>query len=111
MCNTEPAEGEHYTRGTPNVWSLTSYDDELGLVYVPTGNETPDYYGAHRSEASEKYASSVVALDVGTATCAGRSRPCITTSGTTTCRRSRCCSICRRRMAPSAGAGAGNEAR
>jgi quinate dehydrogenase (quinone) len=62
--NTEPGEGEWYTRGTPNVWSLTSYDDELGLVYVPTGNETPDYYGAHRSEASEKYASSVVALDV-----------------------------------------------
>ena len=62
--NTEPAEGECYTRGTPNVWSLTSYDDKLGLVYVPTGNATPDYYGAHRSEASEKYASSVVALDV-----------------------------------------------
>ncbi len=62
--NTEPGEGEWYTRGTPNVWSLTSYDDKLGLVYVPTGNETPDYYGAHRSAASEKYASSVVALDV-----------------------------------------------
>jgi quinate dehydrogenase (quinone) len=46
------------------VWSLTSYDDKLGLVYVPTGNATPDYYGALRSEASEKYASSVVALDV-----------------------------------------------
>ena len=48
------------------MWSLTSYDDKLGLVYVPTGNETPDYYGAHRSAASEKYASSVVALDVET---------------------------------------------
>ena len=55
--NAEPAEGECYTRGTPNVWSLTSYDDTLGLVYVPTGNETPDYFGGHRSEASEKYAS------------------------------------------------------
>ena len=62
--HTEPAEGESYTRGTPNVWSLTSYDDALGLVYVPTGNATPDYYGAHRSEAAEKYASSVVAIDV-----------------------------------------------
>ena len=62
--HTEPGESESYTRGTPNVWSLTSYDDALGLVYVPTGNETPDYYGAHRSEASEKYASSVVALDI-----------------------------------------------
>jgi quinate dehydrogenase (quinone) len=64
--HTEPAEGEFYTRGTPNVWSLTSYDDALGLVYVPTGNATPDYFGAHRSEAAEKYASSVVALDIET---------------------------------------------
>lgn len=62
--NTEPAQGEFYTRGTPNVWSLTSYDDELGLIYLPTGNATPDYFGAHRSPESEKYASSVVALDV-----------------------------------------------
>ena len=27
-----PPQGETYTRGTPNVWSLTSADDELGLV-------------------------------------------------------------------------------
>jgi membrane-bound PQQ-dependent dehydrogenase (glucose/quinate/shikimate family) len=62
--NTEPAEGEQYTRGTPNVWTLMSYDDALGLIYAPTGNSTPDFFGAHRSDASEKYASSVVALDV-----------------------------------------------
>ena len=62
--NTEPAAGEEYTRGTPNVWTLMSYDDDLGLVYAPTGNSTPDFFGAHRSDASEKYASSVVALDV-----------------------------------------------
>jgi len=61
-----PAEGSSYTRGTPNVWSLTSADDELGLVYVPTGNATPDYFGGQRSEAMEKYASSVVALDAVT---------------------------------------------
>jgi quinate dehydrogenase (quinone) len=61
-----PAPGESYTRGTPNVWSLTSVDEELGLVYVPTGNATPDYWGGHRSEAMEKYASSVVALDAET---------------------------------------------
>lgn len=62
--NTEPAEGEQYTRGTPNVWSMMSYDDALGLIYMPTGNSTPDFFGAHRDEASEKYSSSVVALDV-----------------------------------------------
>ncbi|MBK81519.1 MAG: membrane-bound PQQ-dependent dehydrogenase, glucose/quinate/shikimate family [Gammaproteobacteria bacterium] len=65
-----PPAGQTYTRGTPNVWSLTSADDELGLVYVPTGNATPDYFGGHRSEAMEKYASSVVALDAAT----GRAR-------------------------------------
>lgn len=61
-----PEPGENYTRGTPNVWSLTSADEELGLIYVPTGNATPDYFGGHRSEAMEKYASSIIALDART---------------------------------------------
>jgi membrane-bound PQQ-dependent dehydrogenase (glucose/quinate/shikimate family) len=61
-----PPQGETYTRGTPNVWSLTSADDELGLVYVPTGNATPDYFGGHRTEVMDKYASSVVAIDAKT---------------------------------------------
>lgn len=61
-----PPEGGYYTRGTPNVWSLTSADDELGLVYVPTGNATPDYFGGHRTEIMNKYASSIVAIDANT---------------------------------------------
>jgi membrane-bound PQQ-dependent dehydrogenase (glucose/quinate/shikimate family) len=61
-----PTNGETYTRGTPNVWSLTSADDELGLVYVPTGNATPDYFGGHRTQVMDKYASSVVAIDAKT---------------------------------------------
>ncbi len=61
-----PPEGGHYTRGTPNVWSLTSADDDLGLVYVPTGNATPDYFGGHRTEIMDKFASSVVAIDART---------------------------------------------
>ncbi len=61
-----PAEGEHYTRSTPNSWAPMSGDAELGLVYIPTGNPPPDYFGGHRSEASEKFGSSVVALDVET---------------------------------------------
>ena len=43
-----------------------SADDELGLVYLPTGNATPDYFGGHRTEIMEKYASSIVALDART---------------------------------------------
>ncbi len=61
--NSEPLRGEVYTRGTPNVWSLFSVDEELGLIYAPTGNETPDYFGGQRMESSEQYASAVVAID------------------------------------------------
>lgn len=61
-----PPEGGYYTRGTPNVWSLMSADDELGLVYVPTGNATPDYFGGHRTPVMDKYASSIVAIDART---------------------------------------------
>lgn len=61
-----PPEGQTYTRGTPNVWSTPAFDPDLGLVYLPTGNATPDYWGSHRSAASEQYSSSVVALDVAT---------------------------------------------
>ncbi|MFP3747799.1 membrane-bound PQQ-dependent dehydrogenase, glucose/quinate/shikimate family, partial [Achromobacter sp. SIMBA_011] len=33
---TEPlAEGETYTTNSPNSWSVLSYDEGLGLVYVP----------------------------------------------------------------------------
>lgn len=60
---SEPLAGEVYTRGTPNVWSNFSVDEELGLIYAPTGNETPDYFGSYRMEASEQYASSVVAIE------------------------------------------------
>lgn len=61
--HTEPLQGEVYTRGTPNVWSIFSVDEELGLIYAPTGNETPDYFGGFRMEASDQFASSVVAID------------------------------------------------
>ena len=62
--NTEPPEGQWYTRGTPNFWSMSSYDDALGLVYLPLGNATPDYFGGHRTPEMEQYASSIVALDI-----------------------------------------------
>lgn len=61
-----PPEGETYTRGTPNVWTTPAYDAELGLVYLPTGNATPDFFGAHRSELAEEYTAAVVALDIQT---------------------------------------------
>lgn len=62
----QPASGETYSRGTANSWAPMSADEELGLVYVPTGNATPDYWGGHRSPGSEKYSSAVVALKAET---------------------------------------------
>ena len=40
-----------------------SADEKLGLVYVPTGNATPDFYGGRRRPFDEAYASAVVAID------------------------------------------------
>ncbi|SFQ53026.1 quinate dehydrogenase (quinone) [Pseudomonas sp. NFPP07] len=61
-----PPAGETYTRGTPNVWSAMSYDAKLGLVYLPTGNATPDFFAGQRTEFDDKWSSSIVALDVKT---------------------------------------------
>ncbi|MEZ5568115.1 MAG: pyrroloquinoline quinone-dependent dehydrogenase [Halioglobus sp.] len=47
--------------GTTNVWSIIAVDEALNLVYLPTGNTAPDYYGGHR-EGLDYYSSSVVAL-------------------------------------------------
>jgi len=65
---TLPPAGDTYTRGTPNVWTVMSADEALGLVYLPTGNETPDFFGGHRLDASEKFASSIIAVDAATGT-------------------------------------------
>lgn len=61
-----PAEGETYTEGTPNSWTIASGDDELGLAYIPMGNSAVDYWGGDRSEAENTYSTAVVALDVET---------------------------------------------
>ncbi|ANF87330.1 Quinate dehydrogenase [Pseudomonas antarctica] len=62
----EPPEGQTYTAGTPNVWSTPAFDEALGLIYLPTGNATPDFWGGHRTEADDRYSSSIVALDIAT---------------------------------------------
>lgn len=59
-------EGQVYTVNSPNSWSVFSYDDALGLVYIPLGNRVPDQLGMGRSEHVEKYSSSIVALDIKT---------------------------------------------
>ncbi|MFK7897414.1 MAG: pyrroloquinoline quinone-dependent dehydrogenase [Myxococcota bacterium] len=54
-------EGE-YRPGTSNAWSALSADSERNLVFVPTGNTSPDYFGGHRAGLDE-YSSSIIALD------------------------------------------------
>lgn len=61
-----PPPGQTYTRETPNMWTTASFDDELGLIYAPLGNTTPDYYGANRPAFSDEYNATLVALDVET---------------------------------------------
>jgi len=61
-----PPPGASYTRATPNAWAPMSYDDAVGLVYVPTGGATPDHYGAMRRPFDEEIGSSIMALDVET---------------------------------------------
>ena len=56
----KPTEGE-FTKGTANVWSILSADEDLDLVFVPTGNAATDYFAASR-HGLDYFASSVVAL-------------------------------------------------
>ncbi len=60
------APGEYYTTNSPNSWSVFSYDEDLGLVYIPLGNQVPDQLGMGRSENVERFSSSIVALDIET---------------------------------------------
>jgi quinoprotein glucose dehydrogenase len=64
--NGRPPEGETYTRGTPNMWTTASGDEQLGLVYLPMGNSAVDYWSSSRSPAENAYSTSLVALDVTT---------------------------------------------
>lgn len=47
--------------GSANAWAPLAADPALGLVYVPTGSASPDFYGGER-EGDNLYANSLVAL-------------------------------------------------
>jgi quinoprotein glucose dehydrogenase len=64
--NWTPQPGQQLTRGTPNAWGAYTADTQLGMVYLPIGNATPDYYGGKRRPFDEKVSSSVVAVDIET---------------------------------------------
>ena len=47
--------------GAANAWSILSIDAGRGLVFVPTGSASPDFYGGERP-GDNAYANSIVAL-------------------------------------------------
>ena len=61
-----PPEGQTFARGTPNMWTTASGDDQLGLVYLPMGNASVDYWSTDRKPREKFFASSLVAVDVKT---------------------------------------------
>ncbi len=63
-----PADPAHATwggraneTGAANAWSVLSVDPGRGLIFVPTGSPSPDFYGGER-KGENRYANSVVAL-------------------------------------------------
>jgi len=64
--NWTPRDGQFLTRATPNAWGPLTADAELNLVYLPTGNATPDHFGGYRRKIDDEYSSSVVAVDITT---------------------------------------------
>ncbi|MEX1256848.1 MAG: pyrroloquinoline quinone-dependent dehydrogenase [Gemmatimonadota bacterium] len=58
-------EGSWEYTGNTNVWTVMSADEELGIVYLPVGTPTNDWYGGHRP-GDTLFAESLVALDAET---------------------------------------------
>ena len=51
--------------GGANNWTGMSLDEQRGIVYVPTGTASPDFYGGTR-KGSNLFANSIIALDAAT---------------------------------------------
>jgi len=48
--------------GAGNAWGVMTVDEEQGLVLIPTGSASPDFYGGLRV-GSNRFADSLLALD------------------------------------------------
>jgi quinoprotein glucose dehydrogenase len=59
--SAEKNGGKVWRTGAGNAWSTIVADPERGLVFVPTGSASPDYYGGLRL-GDDKWTNSVVAL-------------------------------------------------
>jgi quinoprotein glucose dehydrogenase len=61
---TNPPDGYKYLGGANN-WGEMSIDEARGIVYLPTGSETADFYGADR-HGQNLFGNCLLALDVKT---------------------------------------------
>ena len=61
---TNPPQGWKYIGGANN-WGEMALDEERGIVYIPTGSATYDFYGADR-HGQNLFANCLIALDVRT---------------------------------------------
>src|SRR3546814_18720908 len=59
-----PPPGETYARGTPNMCTTASGDEQFGLVYLPMGNAAADYWSGLRRPQENEYSPSLFALAV-----------------------------------------------
>ncbi len=65
-AGNETWEGDSWKgRSGANVWAMMTVDVARGLVFLPLGSPTYDYYGGDRKGAN-LYGSSLVALDANT---------------------------------------------
>jgi quinoprotein glucose dehydrogenase len=53
--------GEGLRAGAANAWSTFAVDAGTGLVFIPTGSASPDYFGGERP-GDNRFANSLVAL-------------------------------------------------
>jgi quinoprotein glucose dehydrogenase len=59
-------EGDSWKgRSGANVWGFMSIDPELGLLYMPLGSPTEDYWGGNR-KGSNLFGNSIVAVEAET---------------------------------------------
>lgn len=58
-------EGAYKNRSGTNAWGFLTIDTKRGIVYVPLGSPTTDFYGADR-HGNGLYGNALVALDAAT---------------------------------------------
>jgi quinoprotein glucose dehydrogenase len=64
--NHDAWEGDQWVdRSGANAWGFITADTERGMIFVPVGTPTTDFYGADR-KGSNLYGSSLLALDAAT---------------------------------------------